>query len=380
MTPHSTLIDLPNELLLKVFDFLPAPSLANLSRTCRRVNTLASDELLWGRLVRENIGSIETPSPFQSFRSLYLLHYPYWFLCRNRIWFSDKQYNGRLVLFTYDSGTGRMNGRTVITTLRRWEVSAQQWDWNPSVHICNFNPKVQLNEAPSIQLPPILVTKDLQIFNPIKANNKQELLLAHAIAPRHPMSVWPPKNIPSKHHVCNQSHDGSRCSGHQPLTLDKVCDTAFRIRTLAGMETFSTISPELYTPTEQKPWQGIWVGDYSGQGCEFLLIIQDDEPLRDISETETTIPGQPLNKKEEPGFKGCMRAIKLTGDSNVPRGELSWVAPDIGSGGLIRVAEEAPFVGARIVKSLGHVALPGFVRGRIRGAEVQGCQDKQPKD
>jgi len=35
--------------------------------------------------------------------------------------------------------------------------------------------------------------------------------------------------------------------------------------------TYSTLDPVLYTPTPTKPWRGIWVGDYSGHGCEFLV-------------------------------------------------------------------------------------------------------------
>jgi hypothetical protein len=36
--------------------------------------------------------------------------------------------------------------------------------------------------------------------------------------------------------------------------------------------TYATLDPKLYTPTEEKPYRGIWVGDYSGHGCEFLLV------------------------------------------------------------------------------------------------------------
>lgn len=58
-----------------------------------------------------------------------------------------------------------------------------------------------------------------------------------------------------------------------------------------------------------------------------------------------------------------LEAIKLTGDPNVPRGQYTWIAEDIGPDGLIRVADEDPFRGARVVKSFGHTAARGFRNG-----------------
>ena len=65
-------------------------------------------------------------------------------------------------------------------------------------------------------------------------------------------------------------------------------------------------------------------------------------------------------------FKGSIEAIKLTGDPFVPRGEHTFVADDIGAAGFIRVAQEAPFQGARVVKCRGHVAERGFREGESR--------------
>lgn len=42
--------------------------------------------------------------------------------------------------------------------------------------------------------------------------------------------------------------------------------------------TYATLPLECYTPTKEKPWQGIWCGDYTGHGTEFLVLIQPDDP------------------------------------------------------------------------------------------------------
>jgi len=75
-------------------------------------------------------------------------------------------------------------------------------------------------------------------------------------------------------------------------------------------------------------------------------------------------------------FKGQLVATKLTGDPNVPRGEISFIAPDIGAHGVVGFAHDPVFFegeeededdptfarrpGKRIVRSVGHVAQHGF--------------------
>lgn len=74
--------------------------------------------------------------------------------------------------------------------------------------------------------------------------------------------------------------------------------------------------------------------------------------------------GIALNEEVEdnpvPSCRGRLEAIKLTGDPNVPRGEFTWVAEDIGPKGFIRNAEEQMFRGARVVRSVGQVAGRNF--------------------
>jgi hypothetical protein len=276
-------------------------------------------------------------------------------------------------------------------------------------------------------------------------------------------AVWPPLRFPANARVRNNSRDGYSSTGHRPSNLGEVSEYNFRLRKwveytgrrssprimsftspnglsaamglggnyFAGnsmmgggmsvrmpedITTYATLPPECYTPTKAKPWRGIWCGDYSGHGCEFLLINQpdkeDERPLpegmnylrdyfrmirRDSNSTEASfasaqetqdyndaVPNphvadtiehdsseiinsrveclsDDVDSQDVPS--GRLEAIKLTGDMNIPRGEYTFIAPEVGDAGLVRVADEDIFKGARFVRSAGHIAQRGFREG-----------------
>lgn len=314
--------------------------------------------------------------------------------------------------------------------------------------------------------------------------------------------VWPPLRFPAETRVRNGSSDGYKSTGHRPTSFSEVSQHNFRLRkwveytgrhaspnfvssfasTLGGLSaglglagpqfppnlgtttvgglsirfpeditTYATLPPSCYTPTKDKPWQGIWCGDYSGHGCEFLVVSQPDkkderslpegmdwlrswfrsgrrvsassetrallalenvdasvaaqqEPagLSSAEATQSPVQGASPDPNEygTPGSEppppppplpdhmeqhesisdyddapsGRLDAIKLTGDPNIPCGEYTFIAPDIGHGGFMRVADEEIFRGARIVRSAGHIAGRGFREGESpRKALHVGC-------
>lgn len=331
--------------------------------------------------------------------------------------------------------------------------------------------------------------------------------------------MWPPLRFPAASRTRNSTSNEFHSAGHRPTALSHVSQSTFRLRKWAeyttsrqargpqnfanggggrhgpgsahaffssrmsaalggaawgGLQlptmlrrpedvtTYATLRAADLPPTAKKPYQGIWVGDYSGHGCELLVIRQPDPeeagPLpegmewlaewfaggdrrrgSDSSESFVSAVSAPEDLPEagsavvddeedhseahpdatgaasasvlsptttglDPaatgaavlatatgardmlqGFieipyrrtvqevtdvadaadlpSGRLEAIKLTGDVNIPRGEYTFIAPEIGPGGFMRVADEETFAGARIVRSAGHLAGRGFVHG-----------------
>ena len=252
--------------------------------------------------------------------------------------------------------------------------------------------------------------------------------------------VWPPLTLPSMNRSRTDSPSQFRDVGNRPSKMSELSTSSFRLRKWmefssrpygVGMRvgeditTWATLPEECYTPTREKPWQGIWCGDYAGHGCEFLVVMQPDDPqplperaywtmkarerdgsvssdgswstapthagewdddLVDIThspdeesvvsleesvstlrqstpESSASFNDYHRMKEEESIYRGRLEAVKLTGDPNIPRGEYTFIAPDIGPNGLIRVATEDLFKGARVVKSVGHIAARGFRDG-----------------
>lgn len=202
---------------------------------------------------------------------------------------------------------------------------------------------------------------------------------------------WPPPTIESPHRVANVGPVGvnggynadatSKILQNPPATRSEISDHAFHLRRWVefgramrahiGEElvTYSTLDARLYTPTPEKPYRGIFVGHYGPHGCEFILMHQPDDDPRTLKELEKkegeTDEDFEQRKKDAKIYRGGIAGIKLTGDSNVPRGEYTFVAKDIGEEGFVKVADEEEFLGARVVKAKGHVAEHNFRDGEF---------------
>ncbi|TIA26750.1 hypothetical protein D6C81_00495 [Aureobasidium pullulans] len=480
------LLSLPAELVQSVLQFLEPTCLADVALTCRFLRNHALSDSLWQQHVNRQIPHpLTSAAPLPSFRDLYITHHPYWFLCRNRIWFSDGEPNGKLLLARYDPRRGCIEAYAIVAEpgIRKFE----HWEHDEDVSVHTFNPKVQLDlNSPVLKLDPgnprrahdygpqhdddpgshALPSLSREIMMDCSANPGlyTSFMLSRdlpevAIGPG--TRVWPPMHIPALSRTRNASTRAFQALSHRPSTLDEVSQNTFRLRKWvefsgrrhsssimalgaasridtalrfggfaptimnAGghamtvrmgeeVSTYATLPPSCYIPTKDKPWQGIWCGDYSGHGCEFLLLLQpnkgEERPLpdgmdhmlewlatgryrRDSNSSESSdssYASAQENQESDPEassfqvptsassaitdeqdvYRGRIEAVKLTGDPNVPRGEHTFIAPDISDGGLVRIADEAAFRGARVVRSAGHIAGVGFAHDEYMPSQL----------
>lgn len=376
---------------------------------------------------------ISSPYPCDSWRELYATHDPYWFLTRQKLWFCDRELTGQLIIVRYDERRGCIEGYQLLATRARegsepWiadrgvhihyfeprvklhldkpilQFNARRLGWdNPSAPVESTSAPSDTYRRLSSEYPMRMAGSDPRTSNFLLTKpltdfcfNDSNLLFPYGY-------VWPPPAIPARHRLTGKpagihhfsstigsvggGRRGGRSSSEEEeepaLRRSEISDRTFQIRQWMEMGpphigvhlgeeivSYSTLDPILYTPTPEKPWRGLWVGDYSGHGCEFLLINQpdgvdeDQTPLvRGEDETEASFQARFLRERVH---RGRLEAIKLTGDPNVPRGEYTFVADDLGENGFVGVAQDPPFLGTRVVKSKGHIAAMGFFDGKMR--------------
>ncbi|KAJ6781048.1 hypothetical protein PWT90_07233 [Aphanocladium album] len=422
-------LDPLKELLHAVLSYLAPFDLLNVTATCRTLREYAVSELHWHRCIQRNLPGVwlSTPGPCKTYRELYSALDPLWFLPKYKIWFSDRDLMGKLIVARYDQRRGCIEAYQLLAVSRR--DSYNYWPADKDVIIHGFDPKVNLHlDKPVLQFKVQEEGREQRGFRsrpganrfademPMTLDDRLAGMYSNFMLTR-PLSsaeadkslssdfpydhIWPPPAIPARHHVSGIDYGQAvvRTSTHdRPRCRSEVSDQTFRIRQwmeLTGtppppapwaaplpngngaigvhigeeIVTYSTLDPTLYTPTATKPWRGIWVGDYSGHGCEFLLVNQpDDPPATDLElglkrgdmETEDEWQKRRLDARV---YSGRLEAIKLTGDPNIPRGEYTFVADDLGPDGYVGDAKDELFAGARMVRSKGHVAAAGFHRG-----------------
>lgn len=483
-TSSPAILKLPPEIVHHILAFLDVQSLVSLQRTCHYLRAQAGVEQLWIDLIKPNLPAHDfphKPDPAPSYRELYLNHYPHWHLPRHKIWFSDEAFNGKLIIIKYETRRGSIEGYRLAAEMP--PAIAQSWTYKPSVIIRHVEPRAYAStEDPVLSIPLALPVDSsskssrraqiqgasgsgsslcsdirMQVGRPEQRINaslmlSKDLPLETANAPS--VSVWPPRTIRSmpRTRSSNSSGDNFMSKGHKPQAINEVSQTTFRLRTWTqftqGMlsfgvrigeeiSTWSTLHPALYTSTPEKPYQGIFIGDYANHGCEFLLVQQterapprlqsrftmadgdggDDDGagarhrsyiaavlaalreqqfIDDEDEAAVTPQGvknhsantQVLQQNVPPNVPdpdgvihtGALEAIKLTGDVHVPRGEHTFIADDIGPQGLVRIAGEAPFRGARVVRSRGHVANRGFHDGEYCASVKRTDVANEPAD
>ncbi|KAF2702731.1 F-box domain-containing protein [Pleomassaria siparia CBS 279.74] len=445
------LVALPSELIHHILLFLSLPDLLSVGLVNHALHEHSLADQLYQLFVQSHVpGDILTKPSASSWRDMFKTHHPYWFIPQNKIWFADSLHTGKVLIARYDPRINAIEAYALVAERR--QPTLLMWDRNPDAIVHTFSPRIQLDlNAPVVRLDAnayangigngrTRLQKEVPMGLYGDHPRASEGLFSRLMLTRpwpesitdEQTAIWPPLILPSPSRTITSSATQFRDENYRPSRMAELSRTTFRVRKwmefsrLHGISmrvaeditTWATLPEECYTPTPQKPWQGIWCGDYAGHGCEFLAIVQPDEPkpmperaqwalrtrTRQSSDSSTestdswnTAPTgateqhgmvhtpdaemtledsvatlQPKTPEEESSsphdveeeedsvYHGRIEAIKLTGDPNIPRGEYTFIAPDIGPGGLVRVADEDMFRGARIVRSVGHIAARGF--------------------
>jgi hypothetical protein len=357
---------LPLEIMDSILAYLEPRDLDRLAVTCRAFYELATSDELWKPFIEENTPGayIASPHPFSRWRDLWHAHDPHWFLPRNVLWFGDQPLCGQLVVVRLDQLSGTIIGCPVVVERSQRRQLAWQRElslaenglaethhitiskWTPIVQVHTDHENVKL-ETPVERdtfgnCQPLSSGFSAQTYMPTKTLPCMLQLAKTFRGSSTRNSTWPPDTIPADEYV----ETGGPESLSGPSSRVEVCQTVFQsVRTFppplpgvisdaftfSTITTFGTLNKQLYTPTWDRPFRGIWVGDYSSHGCEFLLLQQPDQrgpqPIQLSLETTESYEAR---LKEWQIWSGELRAIKLTGDPNVPRGEYSWLVPDIG--------------------------------------------------
>lgn len=493
----TTLPDLPSELIDHILAYLSPVDLASVCLVNRTLQAHAMEDHLWQSIVQSNVPGVKvtTPYPCESFRDLYIAHDPHWFLTKYKVWFTDRDLTGKLIIARYDQRRGVIEGYQLMANsvtsnsethnspslMNDNEVEIHEFE--PELHLHLDKPVLQMRAnslentiraarrksstpsfkkslsnmtpwttmSPAASATPAQASVPFQKFaaeTPMPMDGYSDsifntFMLARAIpdssvdeSRRLPFpygNIWPPPAIPASTRVsaAHQLRDGMDLMApeERPANRSQISEKSFRIRSWMEMRpaaprgismrwlghsflgndnewsadsgsglfgqasrpwlgnqftsmptpavthigdqvsTYSTLDPELYAPTADQPWKGIWVGDYSAHGCEFLLIKQTHTTPFDEAGFDTTRAGDETDaefeqrKADARKYRGRLEAIKLTGDPNVPRGECTFVAEDLGPEGYVTTVEEQPFRGSRVVRSKGHIARTGFLNG-----------------
>ncbi|KAL5612286.1 hypothetical protein BROUX41_000175 [Berkeleyomyces rouxiae] len=431
-----TLALLPTELLLHVLEYLAPAELIMLARTSQTFNRLTKSDLVWQPRIQENVPHTRVaslPPGFTSFFELWRALRDQWFVARHKIWFCDVEVTGKLIVARYDTRRGCIEANQVVAVNRARDQDAISGFENVEIH--PFDPRVSLHMDNSIitlrasdsRHP----NRDVSRFEPeitMSRSGSIEALASSFVASRpaqkkqknHPHSpygtLWPPASIPTpleqstlgvaasmypaststtadtscipRTHVEASSHTFHLRSWLQmshsihawgiPSAIGPGYHSSMNVGAMMGetLATYATLAPDLYVPTPTRPFRGLWVGDYRGHGCEFVLIVQPDLPDATDSELRLTRQGgeddETWQKRRLDArvYRGPLMAVKLTGDVNIPRGKFTFTVSDLGPRGYVGPSPEPRFKNARVVRSRGQIAQPSYISPSFERGEL----------
>ncbi|KAI5818095.1 hypothetical protein BZA77DRAFT_278381 [Pyronema omphalodes] len=326
-----SLLNCPPELILTILSHLDGYSLAHISSTCRTLYEISSTESLWSKFSAPQL-LIKSPRPYRSWKDLYRVLHPYLYL-GIQLWWLDKSWIGQLAASQYDPVDGKIKIKFLTHVLPddyessvtlessvSLEESLESLESSESSGLSAI--EFHLNET-LIELPPTVgpYTTQIQRMRKLEDPATEGVCLQSPLDIQQRQGIWPPMTIPA-----NGRTSGSNLNSRVLLdNVVKISVEKWHNWNISKHKIAAVIERGLWITTREligdssmesltsaSPWSGIWAGDYGPHGIELLLFYSTTEKCSRTGNERL-----------------ALRAVKLTGDPHVPRGEISFLVPDL---------------------------------------------------
>ncbi|KAK9719439.1 hypothetical protein K7432_004775 [Basidiobolus ranarum] len=353
------LADLPQELLLYQLKLFPAKELARLSVTNKFFNQVCSDDSLWSNICRPYRVTELGVWSGKTFKSLHYLLLSKWGWLIG-LWFGNFPIIGELVQVSWRPEEGKLVASRVgcsnILDMRMEILSA-----NPDILVDEIHTSFEFKALFSIGLdtitsniltrcqhPDLLTQLSRKESAQTGIDTDDDLALRHSVSISkvhfysHPKtSLW--VSFPKQWELEYSNQQSSQTSERSCFSwmCTHHCHERSRFQVSMFVPSLAKLSLAELQPTPSLPLQGLWIGTYGPHGCEMLLFKYD------VSES-------------------LLMASKITGDVNVPRGEITFVAnleDELSEPSSTFFSEKQVFSGQ------GQVASTGFLNCRMINVE-----------
>ncbi|ORX82849.1 hypothetical protein K493DRAFT_388414 [Basidiobolus meristosporus CBS 931.73] len=362
----SRLAELPEDLLLHQLRYFSAKGLARLSVTNKYFNKICMDDSLWHNVCR-SYGVTELGNwPGKTFKSLYYLLLSKWGWLLG-LWFGNFPTIGDLVQVVWVPEEGALVASR-IECINTYNMRMEQLlPVNPNVLIYELHTSFKYRRLFVISLdattsdittlchyPDLLIRLDDDTWVPMDNRTGIDLRQCHRANVSkvsfysHPKTgLW--VSLPEQWELDYTNQDSPQMSKRPCFSwrCSRHCHECSRFQVRMFVPSLAKLFPFEVNPSASSPLQGLWVGTYGPHGCEILLFNYDEQGSQ-------------------------LLASKITGDINVPRGEITFL---VDFGRELVDASNVLFRGYRVYAGQGQIASNSFLNSRMIDIE---CMHRFP--
>lgn len=380
MNPALNLIDLPAELIAIVLSYLPGTSFSALCLTHPYFNEVLKDDSLWRRCVHRNdpkvsyfdslqlayddetevyneelypgtFDATQKPltnscGPYQSYHELYVkIWRKYAWMIGT--WAGDQEWTGSLIEIFYNHKSGYVENRRIQAIARYG--SPMMFSLDSNVYWREFDTILMAEPQGSFQLG---LTSSQFVHRPTVSRPGRDRTCGFDTARA---TLWPTGHLPAAvDRIVTDEVALTNCDDANVIKVnaaDQFSDNLLSISTfipdglnqdwppfinaradLNTIDHYFRVSKGHSAPPGFEQYSGLFVGDYSTHGLE-LIYLHYPTP-------------------------NSLHAVKITGDRNIPRGEVTWAIDDLAT--PVRICHEREWPGARAFGARGQASPDGY--------------------